>query len=145
MESDAAAEDPPAKPAGKKESWWETIRFLVIVFVFAILIRTFIAAPFSIPSGSMLPRLMIGDYLFVAKWPYGYSRYSMPFGVAPFDGRILAAPPERGDVVVFRFPGNDEDDYVKRLIGLPGDRIQVREGALWLNGKAVPKVRIADY
>jgi signal peptidase I len=92
----------------------------------------------------MLPRMMIGDYLFVAKWPYGYSRYSFPFGLLPFDGRVLAGTPKRGDVVVFRFPGSDKD-YVKRLIGLPGDMVQMRKGVLHINGNPVPKVRIADY
>jgi signal peptidase I len=92
----------------------------------------------------MLPRMMIGDFLFVAKWPYGISRYSIPFGLGSFEGRYLASEPKRGDITVFRYPGKDED-YVKRLIGLPGDRIQMRGGQLFLNGKAVPKVRIADY
>jgi len=122
----------------------ETIRFLLLLFLFALLLRSFIVAPFVIPSGSMLPRLMIGDYLFVSKWNYGYSRYSLPFGLASFDGRVLASEPQRGDVVVFRYPGSDED-YVKRLIGLPGDRVQMQDGQLFLNGRAVPKLRIADY
>ncbi len=133
-----------AKPEKNKGGVGETMRFLLFVFLFSLLLRSFIAAPFVIPSGSMLPRLMIGDFLFVAKWPYGYSRFSMPFGLAPFPGRVMASEPQRGDVVVFRYPGGDED-YVKRLIGLPGDRIQVRGGALSLNGKSVPRVRIADY
>jgi signal peptidase I len=145
MESEAAAEQPSAGPEKKKkESWWETIRFLLIVFVFALIIRSFIAAPFSIPSGSMLPRLMIGDHLFVAKWPYGYSRFSMPFGIGGFEGRVLAGVPERGDVVVFRHPA-DNEDWVKRVIGLPGDTIQVMGGQLVLNGQAVPRHRIGDY
>ena len=133
-----------AKSAKKKGGLAETTRFLLLFFLFAILLRTFVVAPFVIPSGSMLPELRIGDYLFVAKWPYGYSRQSIPFGLASFGGRILAREPERGDVVVFRYPGEDED-YVKRLIGLPGDRIQMRAGMLFLNGKPVPKTRIADY
>ena len=123
----------------------ETTRFLFLVFLFALILRSFILAPFVIPSGSMLPRMMIGDFLFVAKWPYGFSRFSMPFGLASFQGRIFDGQPKRGDVVVFRYPGGGEDDYVKRLIGLPGDRLQLRGGGLWLNGKAVPRVRIADY
>ena len=133
----------PEKAKGKG-GLAETTRFLLYFLLAAILLRTFIVAPFSIPSGSMMPRLMIGDYLFVAKWPYGYSRYSVPFGLASFDGRIWAAEPKRGDIVVFRYPGEDED-WVKRLIGLPGDRVQMRRGRLFLNGKAVPKVRIADW
>ena len=140
MASDAAK---PEK-AKKKGGLAETTRFLLLLFLFAILLRTFLVAPFVIPSGSMMPELRIGDYLFVAKWPYGYSRYSMPFGLASFDGRIWASEPKRGDVVVFRYPGEDED-WVKRLIGLPGDTVQVRGGQLFLNGKPVPKVRIADW
>jgi signal peptidase I len=89
--------------------------------------------------------MMIGDYLFVAKWPYGYSRYSLPFGLAEFDGRIWGGSAKRGDVAVFRYPGGGNDDWVKRIIGLPGDTVQMRGGELILNGKAVPKVRIADY
>jgi len=122
----------------------ETTRFLLILFVLAVLLRSLIAAPFVIPSGSMLPRMMIGDYLFVAKWPYGYSRYSFPFGILPIDGRIWGGTPRRGDVVVFRYPDSDKD-YVKRLIGLPGDLVQMRGGTLYLNGDPVKKERIADY
>ena len=135
--------EPPA--ARRKESWWETLRFFLILFVAAVAIRSLLFAPFSIPSGSMLPNLMIGDYLFVAKWPYGYSRHSFPFGIAGFDGRIFGSVPERGDVVVFRFPGVENDDYVKRVIGLPGDTIEVRDGAVILNGERVQRQRIADY
>ena len=138
-----AAETAP--PARKKEGWGETLRFFLILFVAAVVIRSLLFAPFSIPSGSMLPNLMIGDYLFVSKWPYGFSRYSFPFGVASFDGRIWADLPERGDIVVFRYPGHDDEDYVKRVIGLPGDRIEVRGGVVILNGRPVPRQRIADY
>jgi len=122
----------------------DTTKFLVFLFFLAIFVRTFITAPFMIPSGSMLPNLAIGDYLFAAKWPYGYSRYAFPFGLFHFHGRFLAAEPKRGDIVVFRYPASDED-YVKRLIGLPGDRVQMRHGQLILNGQAVPKVRIAYW
>ncbi len=141
----APAGEAEAPPEKKQESWWETLRFFLILFVAAVVIRSFIFAPFSIPSGSMLPSLMIGDYLFVAKWPYGYSRYSIPFGAAAFDGRIFDRLPERGDVVVFRYPGPDDEDYVKRVIGLPGDRIEVRGGVVILNGQPVQRQRIADY
>ncbi len=134
----------PPKARRKSGGIGDTVRFLLFVFLFAIVLRSFIVAPFVIPSGSMLPRLMIGDFLFVSKWPYGYSRHSFPFGLGRFEGRILASEPARGDVIVFRYPGG-EDDYVKRLIGLPGDTVQVREGSVWLNGKPLPRVRIADY
>lgn len=140
MATDAARPE-KAKP---KRGLGETVRFLALFLLFALILRTFIVAPFMIPTGSMLPEVMIGDYLFVAKWPYGYSRFSIPFGLGSFEGRFLASEPERGDVVVFRYPGRDED-YVKRLIGLPGDRVQMRGGRVILNGRPVPKVRIADW
>ena len=143
MDSDTTAITAPAK--AKKGGVGETTRFLLFLFLFALVLRSFIVAPFSIPSGSMLPRLMIGDYLFVAKWPYGFSRFSLPFGIADFEGRIWSAPAERGDIVVFRYPGGGSDDYVKRVVGLPGDTVEIRNGHLHLNGKPVPRVRIADY
>ncbi|HEX8644120.1 MAG TPA: signal peptidase I [Allosphingosinicella sp.] len=145
-EAEAQPPEPKAAPEQKKkkEGLWETLRFVLTVVLFAILIRTFIAAPFSIPSGSMLPRLMIGDYLFVSKWPYGYSRYSFPFGLASFQGRVWGGIPERGDVVVFRYPGANED-WVKRVIGLPGDMVEIRGGEVILNGRALQRRRIADY
>lgn len=117
---------------------------MLLLFLFALILRTFIVTPFFIPSGSMLPRMLIGDYLFVAKWPYGYSRYSMPFGLGGFEGRILGRDPARGDVVVFHCPAATED-CVKRLIGLPGDTVQMKAGELFLNGKPVPKTRVADF
>ena len=136
----AAAKRKGRKSGGLAETAW----FLAFLFFLAILVRTFVAAPFMIPSGSMLPNLMIGDYLFAAKWPYGYSRYAFPFGLLHFQGRLWSGEPKRGDIVVFRYPGGD-DDYVKRLIGLPGDRVQMRHGQLVLNGQPVPKVRVADF
>lgn len=136
---------PPAKPAKKNESAGESLRFLVFLFVAAVLLRSLIAAPFSIPSESMLPRLLIGDYLFVAKWPYGWSRASFPFGLAPISGRIMERQAARGDVVVFKNPADNSTDYIKRVIGLPGDLVQMRHGQLFLNGAAVPKVRVADF
>jgi signal peptidase I len=151
MESDAspvpAAQTPPAKaaPPVKKESWWDTIRFFLILFVAAVAIRSLLFAPFSIPSGSMLPNLMIGDYLFVSKWPYGYSRFSFPFGVLNYEGRVMNNLPARGDIAVFRYPGGGDEDFVKRVIGLPGDSIAVRGGEVILNGRPIQRQRIADY
>ena len=121
-----------------KESAGSLLRFVLAVAILAWAFRSFVAAPFSIPSGSMLPTLYIGDYLAVAKWPYGYSRYSFPFAFPPFEGRVLGQLPQRGDVVVFRHPGEDSD-LIKRVIGLPGDTIAVRGGRLILNGQAVPR------
>ena len=142
--AEATGEAQAPESEKKKGGLADTTRFLLLLFVFAVLLRTLIAAPFMIPSGSMMPRMMIGDYLFVAKWPYGYSRYSLPFGLGSFDGRILGGEPERGDIVIFRYPRRDED-WVKRLIALPGDTVQMRGGQLFLNGRPVPKVRITDW
>jgi len=127
-----------SRPARKQDGSWGLIRFVVTLLLIAWALRSFVFAPFSIPSSSMLPTLYIGDYLVVAKWPYGYSRYSFPFGFPTFSGRILGGLPKRGDVVVFRHPYEDED-LIKRVIGLPGDTVEVRGGALILNGKTVQR------
>jgi signal peptidase I len=117
------------------------IRFWLLLALAAWLLRSLVVAPFSIPSGSMLPTMAIGDYLFVAKWPYGYSRFSFPFQLPSFQGRILDRLPRRGDVVVFKKPGEDVD-WVKRVIGLPGDTVAVDDGRLVVNGR--PIVRAAE-
>ena len=127
-----------------RESAWSTARFILLLALVAWAFRSFVAAPFTIPSGSMQPTLYIGDYLVVAKWPYGYSRFSFPFGFPSFDGRIFGHLPERGDVVVFRHPDGQED-LIKRVIGLPGDTVEVRGGALVLNGRPVPRAALAPY
>ena len=123
----------------------ETLRFLLKLALFALVLRSFFIASFSIPSESMLPRLFIGDYLFVSKWNYGYSRWSLPFGLVPVSGKVFGRVPARGDVVVFRAPEVLDHDVVKRVIGLPGDAIRMRRGQVILNGKAIPKQRIADF
>lgn len=143
--SGAKAEPAKAPKEPKKESWWSFARFLLLLFAAMFVLRSCIAAPFSIPSGSMLPTLMTGDYLFVAKWPYGYSRYSFPFGIVNFDGRVMGSTPERGDIVVFRHPGPGDQDWVKRVIGLPGDQVEIRGGAPVINGQPVQRERIADF
>jgi signal peptidase I len=120
------------------------LRLVIEVLLIAWVIRCFVFAPFSIPSGSMLPALFIGDYVLVAKWPYGFSRYSFPWGFPSFAGRIFGFFPERGDIVVFRAPGTHED-YVKRVIGLPGDRIAVQGGMLIVNGKPVPRQQAGTF
>ena len=128
---------PKAKrPRVRGDGSWSFLKLLAGVLLLAWLFRSFLFAPFSIPSGSMLPALYVGDYVLVAKWPYGYSRYSFPFGIPSFSGRLFSDLPERGDIVVFRAPG-DQGDFVKRVIGLPGDTIAVRGGMLVLTGRPI--------
>jgi signal peptidase I len=133
--------DPSSEAA--KETPGSFIKSLAILAILAWLLRSLIVAPFSIPSGSMLPTMMIGDYLFVSKWPYGYSSASFPFEFPSFEGRIFGSTPERGDIVVFEGP--EGADVVKRVIGLPGDTVAVTGGQLALNGNLVQRVRIEDY
>jgi signal peptidase I len=123
----------------------ETVKTIVWAAIIAVGIRTFAYEPFSIPSGSMIPTLLVGDYLFVSKTAYGYSRFSFPWGLIPVEGRIWADTPERGDVVVFRPPGEPQTDFIKRVVGLPGDRIQVKDGLLHINGVGVKRERIEDF
>ena len=138
----------PAKPK-EGESWGELAKTVIYAGLIAVFIRTFLFQPFNIPSASMEATLLVGDYLFVEKFAYGYSRYTFPFGGWPFgdmvQGRTPDLKPHRGDVIVFKFPGDNSTDFIKRLIGVPGDRIQMKNGQLWLNDKAIPKVRVADY
>ena len=122
----------------------ETIKTVLWALVIAGVFRTLFFQPFWIPSGSMKDTLLIGDFLFVNKMAYGYSRYSCPFSACPFSGRLLASDPERGDVVVFRHPVNGTD-FIKRLIGLPGDTVQMREGILYLNGEVVPQTPAGTF
>lgn len=123
----------------------ETIRVIFHALIIALVIRTFLFQPFNIPSGSMKPTLLVGDYLFVSKYSYGYSYYSFPLSPPLFSGRILGVEPKRGDVIVFRLPKDDSTDYIKRVIGLPGDRIQMIDGVLNINGQPVKRERIDDY
>lgn len=116
----------------------ETIKTIVYALLIAGVFRTLFFQPFWIPSGSMKDTLLVGDFLFVNKMSYGYSKHSCPFSMCPFDGRIFASEPERGDVIVFRHPVNGHD-FIKRLIGLPGDRIQMKEGILYIDGVAAPQ------
>ncbi len=128
-----------------KSGLGEAVKVIVQALILALVVRTFLYQPFNIPSGSMEDTLLIGDYLFVSKFAYGYSRFSLPFGLHLFDGRIWSAPPKRGDVVVFKLPRDDTTDYIKRVIGLPGDRIQMINGVLYINGTAVKRERISDF
>src|SRR4051794_37176115 len=136
----SSRQDAPRAPRRERgrESAWSLARFLLTLAILAWALRSFIVAPFSIPSGSMLPTLYIGDYLVVAKWPYGYSRYSFPLGIPSFEGRILGRLPNRGDVVVFRHP-SENSDLIKRVIGLPGDTVELRRGRLIPQGPEVAR------
>jgi len=126
-------------PEKKEESMGEFFKTAILAVLLALFIRTFFFEPFNIPSGSMLPTLQIGDYLFVSKTSYGYSRHSFPFGIADFKGRIMDSDPERGDVIVFKLPTNTSIDYIKRLVGMPGDTVQVKRGRLYINGEMVDR------
>lgn len=132
---------PASAPLAKKPSsgLYELFRTVVIAFLIALLVRTFAYEPFSIPSGSMFPNLLVGDYLFVAKYAYGYSYHSLPLSLPLFSGKVMAKMPRRGDVVVFKLPSDNKTDYVKRVIGLPGDHIQVIDGVLNINYQPVKR------
>jgi signal peptidase I len=123
----------------------DTVKTIVYAVLIALVVRTIAYEPFNIPSGSMVPTLLVGDYLFVSKFSYGYSRFSLPFGPPVFSGRLFFRSPERGDVVVFKLPTDNSTDYIKRVIGLPGDHIQMKNGILFINGQPVPRKRIQDY
>lgn len=129
------------KPARRKETTGEMIRSFVFMVLLALVFRSLAYEPFHIPSGSMLSTLYEGDYIFVSKFSYGYSRFSFPFSLKLFDGRILNSEPERGDVVVFRNPSHVKIDYIKRVIGLPGETIQMKRGRLYIDGKMVDQTR----
>jgi signal peptidase I len=135
-----------AKMKDKDEGGFlDTIRVIIHALILAFIVRIFLYQPFNIPSGSMIPTLLVGDYLFVSKFSYGYSKYSLPFSPNLFSGRILSSEPKRGDVVVFKLPSDNETDYIKRLVGLPGDKIQMIGGVLHINGRAVERHRIEDF
>ena len=123
------------------------IPLIIVLLASPLLIRTFLFQPFSTPSGSHMPTLLVGDYMLVSKYSYGYTRYSFPFSppLAVISERIFPSEPERGDVVVFRLPKDPSTDYVKRVVGLPGERIQMINGVLHINGIAVRRERIEDF
>lgn len=133
---------PAAKPAAKpeeKESIGEVARSGMIAILLALIVRTFLFEPFNIPSSSMVPNLLVGDYLFISKYSYGYSQHSFPFGIAGFEGRIDGKLPNRGDVIVFKLPTDTSTDYIKRLVGMPGDTVQMINGRLYINDEIVPR------
>ncbi|MFC7050277.1 signal peptidase I [Emcibacter nanhaiensis] len=129
----------------KEESWLEFASTVGLAVLIAIIFRSFIYQPFTIPSESMLNNLMVGDYLLVSKFSYGYSHHSLPFSPPLFSGRIFESPVERGDVAVFRLPRDPGTYYIKRILGLPGDRIQMKKSVLYINGEAVKRERLEDY
>ena len=129
----------------KEGGFAETVRVIVHALIIAAIIRTVLFQPFNIPSGSMKATLLVGDYLFVSKYTYGYSHYSLPYSPPIFSGRIWASEPKRGDVLVFRLPKDDSVDYIKRVIGLPGDRIQMIQGVLHINEQPVKRERAEDF
>ena len=128
-----------AEETKQKSGFKDTIRVVIHALILALLVRVFLFQPFNIPSGSMIPTLLVGDYLFVAKYSYGYSRYSFSVRTQSVFGPLWAKEPERGDVVVFKLPRDNETDYIKRVIGLPGDEIQMIHGVLQINGQPVKK------
>ena len=136
---------PEPAPISAKEEAVDTVRFLALLAIAVLIFRSFFLSPFNIPSESMQPRLLIGDYLLVNKMAYGYSKYSLPFSMPLIPGRIFARTPERGDVVVFKAPPVNDNDYIKRVIGLPGDTIQVKDGIVWLNGQPLKREPMADF
>jgi signal peptidase I len=131
--------------AKKSGGLWDTAKTLIYAVLIALFIRTFAFEPFNIPSGSMIPSLLVGDYLFVSKYSYGYSRHSLPLSLPLIPGRVFSSEPERGDVAVFKLPKDNKTDYIKRIVGLPGDKIQVREGRLYLNGKLVERRALPGF
>jgi signal peptidase I len=136
---------PSVQKKPQQGGFGETIRVMAHALIIALVIRTLLFQAFNIPSGSMEATLLVGDYLFVSKFSYGYSHYSLPFSPRLFSGRIFGSEPKRGDIVVFRLPRDDSIDYVKRVIGLPGDRIQMIDGLLHINGVPVKREPAEDY
>lgn len=122
-----------------KQAFWDNVKTVFLAVIIAVFIRSLFFEPFRIPSGSMYPTLRVGDYLFVSKYSYGYSRYSFPFGLPLFKGRVWYDAPQRGDVVVFKFPKNTNTDFIKRIIGLPGDKVQVKNGRLYINDEKISR------
>lgn len=140
---DLALEKSSPKSGGNE--FWDTVKTILYAVLIAIGVRTFAYEPFNIPSGSMVPTLLVGDYLFVSKLSYGYSRHSLPFSLPLIPGRVMFEAPERGDVAVFKLPSDGRTDYIKRIVGMPGDTLQVRGGVLHINGTALKRERLGEY
>jgi len=132
--------------AEDKKSFFSSWTFIILVcIVLPIAFRSMLFAPFHIPSGSMKPTMLIGDFLFVSKYSYGYSKYSFPFALAPIDNRTSGDTPTQGEIIVFRPPPQDKTDYIKRLVGMPGDTVQMKNSRLYLNDTIVPRRRVDDF
>ena len=129
----------------KKSSFFSNIKSIFIAIIIAIFIRTFFVEPFNIPSGSMKPNLLVGDFIFVSKWSYGYSKHSFPFSIPLLPNKIFSKIPNRGDVVVFKTPEDDSTDYIKRVIGLPGDKIRMINGNIMINDNLIIKKKLNDF
>ena len=140
--SDSATPVDDAKPAGGLRELWELGKTVVFALLIALVLRVILFQPFTIPSASMEPTLYEGDYIIVSKFAYGWSRHSIPFSPPIFSGRIGQRGPDRGDIIVFKLPRDGHTDYIKRLIGLPGDKIQVRESQLYVNGALVQRTPV---
>jgi len=130
---------------GKKNSFFGNLKSIFIAIFIALLIRSFIFEPFNIPSGSMKPNLLVGDFIFVSKYSYGFSKHSLPFSIPLIPGKIFSNTPERGDVVVFKTPENNRTDYIKRVIGLPGDKIEIKNGIIYINGSEILRKKLNDF
>ena len=129
----------------KKKSLFGNLKSIFIAIFIALLIRSFIFEPFNIPSGSMKPNLLVGDFIFVSKYSYGFSKHSLPFSIPLIPGKIFSNTPERGDVVVFKTPENNRTDYIKRVIGLPGDKIEIKNGIIFINGSEILRKKLNDF
>ena len=129
----------------KKNSFFGNLKSIFIAIFIALLIRSFIFEPFNIPSGSMKPNLLVGDFIFVSKYSYGFSKHSLPFSIPLIPGKIFSNTPERGDVVVFKTPENNRTDYIKRVIGLPGDKIEIINGIIFINGSEILRKKLNDF
>lgn len=128
-----------------KNEFFEIVKVALQALALALIIRSFLFQPFTIPSSSMVPTLLVGDYLFVSKFSYGYSKHSLPWSLPLFSGRIWGDEPKRGDVAVFKLPSDPSIDYIKRVIGLPGDKVQVMDGIVYLNGKPIKRETLGTY
>ena len=128
-----------------KDSLISNLKSISLAVFIALIIRSFFAEPFNIPSGSMKPNLLVGDFIFVSKWSYGFSKHSLPFSIPLIPGKIFSKLPERGEVVVFKTPEDNRTDYIKRVIGLPGDRIQIINGKIIINDNLILRKKLNDF